>query len=416
VALLKTAGAYILVIVSAFLLYILYQSRRFNTFWQSLRHHSPALLVAAQVTISYFYPSVAFASLSLFSCKALDPAPNPSRPPGEVSAAQGLWWSQDFDIPCFTGQHLTYALVIGVPMLLLLVAYPVALIASLGLRQASLAPGGNFYANYGHLYQDFRPELFFWGAVMEVRKLLLAGIVVGMQPFGTSPQLVGCWVLLMASVLVMSLLLPWQPGRLSQLHLLASSALAFAVLLNLMLVDPGFAQVAKRRGLGVEVLMLMLLMSVPVVLLVLVFRRSWLALKGWLLHDHEGGGGGSSTGVTGKLRVLGRRALGYGVSPGRKGRTCSSTGGMGRKVQGSVDWVNTQHQQEGGHGVGRSKGSGFVGAPHTAAAARGNVEMRESAAGGGRGGGISNGVEGSPGSSSESCTLATVTPAGRVQQ
>ena len=238
---------------------------------------------------------------------------------------------------------------------------------------------------------------------MELRKLLLAALVVGLQPLGTSSQLVGCWVLLMASVLVMSLLLPWQPGRLSQLHMLASSALAFGVLLNLMLVDPGFLRVAKERAIAVEVLMLMLLLGVPLLLLVLVLRRGWIAFRGWLLHEDGASSGHGWSGVKGKVRAWGRTALGLGAKG--KGNTHGrgkKKGGREERKRGRGDEKEQHQQRQGQDGVRVSKRSGLATAAAAAAAGAHRCHIAVPAAAG-------RVVEGSPGSSSESYTLAKIT-------
>jgi len=46
------------------------------------------------VLLSYFYPSLAFTVLSVFSCRYLDPEVSSTGIPGEVLEAKGWFWTQ----------------------------------------------------------------------------------------------------------------------------------------------------------------------------------------------------------------------------------------------------------------------------------------------------------------------------------
>lgn len=146
------------------------------------------------VLLSYFYPSVAFTILSVFSCRYLDPDLKgaPSDIGGEVMAAQGWFWTQvrgsarwrrrrrrawlqamqpaargarpsiphvqllphtallrcrgpathqDLDRKCFSdAQHRALALGLGIPGALLLLAYPLlqAILLARRVRRAAV--------------------------------------------------------------------------------------------------------------------------------------------------------------------------------------------------------------------------------------------------------------------------------------
>eukprot|EP00775_Hariotina_reticulata_P014566 gene14566-14695_t len=156
--------------------------------------------------------------------------------PGEVLEAQGWFWTQDLSRQCFSDQgHRAIALGLGVPGALLLLAYPLLQGVILARQAAAgqLQPTSEFFASYGHLVEDFRPRLFYWGSIVELRKLVLVAVVLGLASTGVISQLLGCSLVLLAFCSANMGLLPYPYRLLNRLHLGSAGVLLAVVWLNL---------------------------------------------------------------------------------------------------------------------------------------------------------------------------------------
>lgn len=100
----------------------------------------------------------------------------------EAGVTRHIWlWTQDMNVVCFAdSRHRALVLGVGVPGTLLLLAYPIVQAALLGHQAAAgrLTSTSDFFAGYGQLVEDFRPRLFFWGSIVELRKLALVRVLL----------------------------------------------------------------------------------------------------------------------------------------------------------------------------------------------------------------------------------------------
>jgi hypothetical protein len=156
--------------------------------------------------------------------------------------------SQNLDTQCFGPKHATFALALGVPVLLLLVAFP-ALQAMLLARRARREPEGLykpvFWTHYGFLFSDYRHRVYLWGCLREVRQLLLVTLVVVLQAQPQAQvQLLAGWILALLLLGLHAALAPFKTKLLNalQLAMLASLAFTFYVgVLSTVEVVPGVA-------------------------------------------------------------------------------------------------------------------------------------------------------------------------------
>jgi len=81
--------------------------------------------------------------------------------------------------------------------------------------------------------EDFRPRLFYWGSIVELRKLVLVAVVLGLASTGVISQLVGCSLVLLAFCSANMGLLPYPYRLLNRLHLSSAGVLLAVVWLNL---------------------------------------------------------------------------------------------------------------------------------------------------------------------------------------
>jgi hypothetical protein len=191
---------------------------------------------------------------------------------------------QDLDTVCFQGTHLTYALAVGVPMLLLIVLYPLVQLLLLS-RQARRQPDGladvRFWANYSVLYQDYTQHMYLWGSVRDLRQLLLVAVVVVLQAYPVQLQMVGGWVLSLALLLSHVSLLPFRTRLLNGLQTAMLSAISFTFYAGVLSSIAGFP---AKGSAALQYIAVVANLLVALVLLGVLIWRARL----WLDFDKDG--------------------------------------------------------------------------------------------------------------------------------
>eukprot|EP00775_Hariotina_reticulata_P004934 gene4934-5176_t len=247
----------------------------------------PELFATVVKALSYSYPSIAAATLLIFSCSRID---GPPRVPGEVVAAEGLFWTRAYDVKCFEDDlHRTLVLAAGIPALIILVlGFPLLQLAAVvHLRRK---PDGGLanpasWADYGMLYQDYRPRMFAWGVMRELRKLLLVAVVVGLAAQPGSLQMLGAWLVMLMLLLSHAALCPFSSWQLNGLQVVLLGAVCITVLLNLVAYEAG---VDHRTGFALDMAWLSMDGALVVALLLMFLWQAWLMLKSWLDDDGDG--------------------------------------------------------------------------------------------------------------------------------
>ncbi|WIA09254.1 hypothetical protein OEZ85_008662 [Tetradesmus obliquus] len=293
---------YALIVLCIFLAYAGYVSLRTRQpLWRGvlrMRLQAP-IISSCLVMLSYFYPSVAYTVLGVFRCRYLDPSSGSSSSSveGEVLRAPGWYWALDLERQCFVdGEHRALALGLGIPGALLLLAYPLAQALVLARRVAAGQVTGTseFFARYGHLVEDFRPRLFFWASIVELRKLLLVAVVLGFESTGVLSQLMACGALLLGYCAALMGLLPYPYRLLNRLHLAAGGVLLAVVWINLYIATDGDAGDALsaaalgRRSLGLQLLSVVLVLAMVALLLLMFAVRVARQVKAVLDVDGDG--------------------------------------------------------------------------------------------------------------------------------
>jgi hypothetical protein len=290
---------YLLLMLAAFLLYGVILSLRTKQPLirgvLSKRLKAP-IISSALCMLSYFYPSLAYTILGVFSCRYLDPSGAATSIPGEVLTARGWYWTEDLERECFVDEgHRIWALALGIPGTLALLAYPLlqGIILGRKAREGKLTPTSEFFGSYGHLVEDFRPRLFYWGSIVELRKLVLVAVVLGLASTGVISQLVGCSLVLLGFCAATMGLLPYPYRVLNRLHLGCAAVLLAVVWLNLF-VAVGEEGGALSGGIsGGHSLALQLLSVALVVLMVAVMLAMCCVMfyrKAVELLDDDGDG------------------------------------------------------------------------------------------------------------------------------
>jgi hypothetical protein len=98
----------------------------------------------------------------MFACMRLD---DPVQPP-LVANAVGLWWELDMNQQCLTGYHLTWALAVGVPGVLLVCIVLPAGLASFTWRNRAHTDDSYFQLHYGFLVRSYKKDRAWYEAVI----------------------------------------------------------------------------------------------------------------------------------------------------------------------------------------------------------------------------------------------------------
>lgn len=132
-----------------------------------------------------FLPTWIHSAMSLFACIPLD---------AEVSLpymadAVGSFWAQDMSERCYAlgGYHRTYALGLGIPLLMLLCfILPAGLLAFMWFSRRSGRLGTEaFRQQYGFLCRSWRAEVCWWEAVQVLSTIVL--VMIGTFGFALGP-------------------------------------------------------------------------------------------------------------------------------------------------------------------------------------------------------------------------------------
>lgn len=129
---------------------------------------------ATVVVLFFFFPSIVRTLFGLFACVPIDDAVSP---PFEA-AAIGWFWLQDLNQQCFAGFHKTWALGLGVPLLIIVCLMLPGSILWLTLRNKSKLTGPHFVKHYGFLVRAYKPSCCFFEAVVLVQTMLLVAVSV----------------------------------------------------------------------------------------------------------------------------------------------------------------------------------------------------------------------------------------------
>lgn len=292
--------AYSLLLLLVYLLYgaVLSLRTKQALFRVVLRSRLQAPIVSSLlVMLSYFYPALAYTILGVFSCRYLDPSSlSATAIPGEVLNARGWFWTVDLERQCFVDRdHRALALGLGIPGTLLLLAYPLLQGVILARKAAAgqLTPTSEFFGNYGHLVEDFRPRLFYWGSIVELRKLVLVAVVLGLASTGVISQLVGCSFVLLGFCAATMGLLPYPYRVLNRLHLGSAGVLLAVVWLNLFVAvgeEGGVLSggISRHSSLALQLLSVALVVMMVAVLLGMCGHMLYRKLVELLDVDKDG--------------------------------------------------------------------------------------------------------------------------------
>ena len=122
------------------------------------------LIMSMIVSLFLVYPSLVKITFSLYNCYELDY--------GET------WMIDDLQIRCWKTEHLTWSLIIGIPIFIFwVIGLPLLALRILLQKRPELSQEITL-ARYKMLYQGLRHEVFYWEFTNTVRKICLISINV----------------------------------------------------------------------------------------------------------------------------------------------------------------------------------------------------------------------------------------------
>eukprot|EP00347_Sterkiella_histriomuscorum_P004896 403358673 len=131
---------------------------------QTIQNYKRQVIVSTIVVIYTLHPTITRLSTSLFFCMEID--------------KNEEWLQQDLEIRCWSGQHLLWALSIGIPSLAVwVIGLPTFAFFYFYKKQYKLREPV-FFSRYRAVYQGLKQQYFYWEFVNILRKVFLVSVNV----------------------------------------------------------------------------------------------------------------------------------------------------------------------------------------------------------------------------------------------
>jgi hypothetical protein len=245
------------------------------------------LTLMVVVMLFMVHMSVTKASLQLLTCQRLSqlgpPATldgvTPLEPSVSGSCPVALAASRlagDLELCCNDPAVQTFTLGLGIPSVLVYaLGIPLSSVVLLGRNRHRLDEK-HVKATLGFLYSGYRHSVFYWEAVVMVRKALVAGIAVFLAPAGAAIQTYAALLLVFGLTVLQAVSRPFRFEILNRLELcsLVSAFVTFAC--GLFLTDPNSSDAIR---VSATLVIFVLNLAVIVSVLVIVLRTSAIARR-----------------------------------------------------------------------------------------------------------------------------------------
>eukprot|EP00898_Chlorokybus_atmophyticus_P004747 jgi/Chlat1/5273/Chrsp336S04997 len=254
-----------------------------STFWQRI--------VPSILCVEFFLWPTTIANLfALFSCRYVDPGALPPNDPFyNPDQVLGLHWQQDMSVKCFQGAHLTYALAIGIPGLLLsMVLLPGHVCWVLSSNRHKLDQPQTMRC-WGFYYMMYKPSAYLWDGVMYALKLVLVvNSVVLVNAGGQAQNAIAFGIVNVATALHWHRR-PYARQITERLSGLAHAAACYLVFMGMLL----FLQPSRGATIAIDVFFALGL-GISLAFSALAVARFSIIKEMWMRSAGGGGGGGST--------------------------------------------------------------------------------------------------------------------------
>ena len=154
---------------------------------QSISTLTNQLIASGMILFFLVHPSVIRVLFGVFNCEEIQP---------------GEYWVASLQIRCWEGRHLTYALAVALPGLIIWgIGVPTVILGSL-VTQKKRLNDISVKLRFGYLYKGYRTSRFYWEFIVIYRKLLIIVIATFLSRIAKMTQ-----TLIALSVLIVFLVL-----------------------------------------------------------------------------------------------------------------------------------------------------------------------------------------------------------------
>ena len=180
--------------------------------WRYVRDHNLSTVMSLMLLL---HSTLSSSVLSVFSCRTLD---------------NGTWLQESLNLRCWEDQHLFFALALGLPSLVIWVlGFPLAFVALLiGAPRDSPVTK----LRYGFLYNGYKPKLFFWEAVVILRKVTVKAVSVVLSHSDPLQRVMAANTVIVSMLVLQLNYQPYESDRVNRIETLSMAANFFTLTLG----------------------------------------------------------------------------------------------------------------------------------------------------------------------------------------
>ncbi|GIL68216.1 hypothetical protein Vafri_21474 [Volvox africanus] len=244
----------------------------FRAMWYYLRHETVnplrLLLLADQsvtlrqqlevvIIVASFilYPSLCQISLGIFACYKIDPAYGAFKENQKATWPHG-YWVRNMQQECYAGVHKRVYVPIGIATVLLFCFCPPIIYLILTMRCRRNFNNIRMRIQYGFLYQQYKPEFFWWASVRQLQVLALVTVEVFGRGLPVQQQAL---MLLSVLIIIAAINTSSSPERFRELlilEFLSMCVLSLTLTLGLFFVGTGEDQLSSSAATAVGTIIL----------------------------------------------------------------------------------------------------------------------------------------------------------------
>jgi hypothetical protein len=204
--------------------------------------------VIAFSSATFYYPAIVNSIMAIFTCMQLDRPSTTFAGLSSIAASHRGWWKQDYDMKCFTGGHMVFAMVYGLPFLLLFaIGVPLFITHFLwSYRSRGMLTDSNFQHNFGYMYTDFREGCWFWFCMRFWLLLALSAAIQCLTYWGALRQLITVGLCLSVFLLLQLGFKPYESGLVNNVYTVMLYTVLVTVFLAYVYATP--STVSSHRG------------------------------------------------------------------------------------------------------------------------------------------------------------------------
>ncbi|GIL61377.1 hypothetical protein Vafri_15845 [Volvox africanus] len=219
------------------------------------------------------YPSLCQISLSIFSCYKLDPGTGVFKENQQATWSHG-YWVRNMQQECYAGVHKRVYVPIGIATVLLFCFCPPITYFILTTRCRRKPNDTRMRIQYGFLYQQYKPEFFWWASMRQLQVLALVAVEVFGRGLPVQQQAL---MLLSVLIVIAAINTSSSPERFQELlilEFLSMCVLSLTLTLGLYFVADGEEQLTSTASTAVGAIILTINACFILCVLVLSVRRS----------------------------------------------------------------------------------------------------------------------------------------------